>query len=517
MASRPCLRRETGLLALVLFLLWFAICGLRPLSVPDEGRYPEVAREMLQSGDYVTPHLNGVAFLDKPILYYWLQTVSFRVLGVNNWSVRLMPVLFGVFGAVLVFMASWQLFNRRAAYLAVAALVCNPLYFGASQYANMDLEVAIWVTATLILFLLGRQQVAGSWLRRCLSWLAYAAMGCGVLTKGLIGAVFPLLAIGVWVIVGWRWRELLHWNLFSGIVIFLLVCLPWYLAVQQQNPEFFHYFFIDQQFERFSSGGFNNAVPFWFYAPVLLAGLLPWSLWLLKALYNQCRCAFGKNAIDNTDVRQLLLLWPALVFIFFSIPQSKIVGYILPVVPPLAMLLGDYLDRKLAQCGDVLGFWLKHLRAVATAGFVVSLLLILVIPQIPRFEKDSALPFVRELNVRMQPGDQMVLYREYAQDLPMYLHNAKPLVVVEDWNNRELMQKDDWHHDLDFGIQQLPASRAWFISEEQFALKLRTVQQTSQGKVYVLANPRQEAALSERYGLHTIAHTSKHVLMVTTL
>jgi 4-amino-4-deoxy-L-arabinose transferase-like glycosyltransferase len=512
MLSNRLMWRETGLLAAVLFLLWFAICGVRPLSVPDEGRYPEVAREMLQSGDYVTPHLNGVAFLDKPILYYWLQTVSYRVLGVNTWSVRLMPVLFGVLGAVLVFVASGQLFNRRAAYLAVAALVCNPLYFGASQYANMDLEVAIWVTATLILFLLGRQQAEGSWRRRCTFWLAYASMGCGVLTKGLIGAVFPLMAIGVWVIVGWRWRELLRWYLASGSAIFLLVCLPWYVAVQKANPEFFHYFFIYQQFERFSSGGFNNALPFWFYVPVLLAGLLPWSLWLPKALYNQYRCAFGKDALDKSDVRQLLLLWPALVFIFFSIPQSKIVGYILPVLPPLAMLFGDYLDRKLTQSGNAPGFWLTHLRAVAAAAFVVSLVLILVIP---RFEKESILPLARELNARLQASDQIVLYREYCQDLPMYLQGKVPLTVVEDWENRELMQKDDWHHDFDFGIRQLPASRAWFISEEQFAVHLRAGQQTSPGKVYVLANHRNEALLMEHYALHTIAHTSKHVLMVT--
>ena len=342
--NRSC-AREALVLALMLFVCWFAISGWRPLSVPDEGRYPEIAREMLMTGDFVTPRLNGVAFLDKPALYYWLQTVSYRLLGVSTWSVRLMPVLFGVAGVVLVFVASWHLFSRRAAQIAAAVLASSPLYVGASQYANMDLEVATWISATLLLFLLAWQ--ASQPRQRWLFWAAYACMGCGVLTKGLIGAVFPLMIIGAWTVLGWRWRELLRWQIIPGVMITLAVCLPWYLAVQKANPGFFHYFFIYQQFERFASGGFNNALPFWFYLPVIAIGLLLWSFWLPHALHNQFRAAVGSTALHQADARQLLLLWPALILVFFSIPQSKIVGYILPVLPPLAMLLGDYLDRKL--------------------------------------------------------------------------------------------------------------------------------------------------------------------------
>jgi len=500
-----------GLILLLLLTIYFvALMGLRPLSVPDEGRYPEVAREMLLTHDYVTPRVNGIVFLDKPILYYWLQAASFKVLGVNTWSIRLMPALFGIVGALLVFFTAHQLFNRRAAWWSVGALVCNPIYFLAAHYANMDLEIAIWVSAALCLFLLARKKPEGTTERRNIFWWAWAAIGCGILTKGLIGLVFPAMVVGVWVVIGWRWRELKHWYFVSGLLVMLAICLPWYLAVQHRNPQFFHYFFIYQQFERFSSGGFNNVFPFWFYLPVVLLGLIPWALYLPIALYNQWRCAFGKMALADAGTRQILLLWPLLIFIFFSIPASKIVGYILPVIPPLAILIGEYIDRKLTLAEKTetqRSFFTKILPALPVTGAVIAVALLLIVP---RFEPPEGIkPLVSELQAQWKAGDEIICYHNYFQDLPVYIQATQPLKVVEDWSNPEILKDDNWRREFYFGLQDQPEAKAWLIDESEFSAFLK-----NHSRVFIFARKKDVKAIEKKYALRAIGETEKNVLLL---
>jgi len=511
-ATPQTIRRDLWILLLLLAVYFMALMGLRPLSVPDEGRYPEVAREMLLTGDYITPRVNGMVFLDKPVLYYWLQAASFKVFGVNTWSIRLMPALFGIGGALLVFVTAYQLFNRRAAWWSVGALVCNPLYFLAAHYANMDLEIAIWVSAALFLLLLARKKPENSKARRHYFRMAWAAIACGVLTKGLIGLVFPAMIAGVWVVMGWRWRELRRWYFISGIFIVLLLCLPWYLAVQHRNPQFFHYFFIYQQFERFSGGGFNNEFAFWFYAPVLLLGLFPWSLCLPLALYNQFRCAFGKAALANSDTRQLLVIWPALIFIFFSIPASKIVGYILPVVPPLALLIGEYIDRKISAVSASsrkTSLLIKSLPALPVFGAAIAIVLLLLIPNY--FEKNSIQSLATTVQSQWQPEDELVIYRTYFQDLPVYLKTKHPLKIVDDWDDKSILNDDNWRREFYFGLQHQPEAREWLISEQDFSALLK-----KHRRVFVFASQHDLANIQKKYKLEIIAQTENSVLLSST-
>lgn len=506
-SPNPLLRADLRKLLLILLPCFLLLLAVRPLSVPDEGRYPEIAREMLLSGDYITPHVNGMVFLDKPALYYWLEAVSFKAFGVNLWSIRLMPALFGVLGVVMIFITAFQLFSRRAAWWAAAALACNPLYFLSSQYADMNIEVAVLVTTAICLLLLGRREEPGTKARRYLFWLAWAAIGFGVMTKGLIGLVFPAMVAGTWVLIGSRWRELRYWYFFSGLLIVLAICLPWFLAVQKQNPDFLHYFFITQQFERFSGTGFNNEFPFWFYAPVILVGLLPWSFWLPKALYNQIRCAVGKAALADADVRQLLLLWPLLILVFFSIPASKIVGYILPVLPPLALLVGEYIDRRLihAENTGTKTFALKHVSWMPAFGVMLTLTLLALATM---YDKSGSRLLADELRSRWQPGDVLISYRHYYHDLPLYLQTEKPLVVVDDWNDPAIMQTDNWQREFYLGLQKQPEARAWLVDEAAFNRQLE-----DNPRVFVLATKGDAEYLVQRRGLRIIARTGKHVLL----
>lgn len=257
----------------------------------------------------------------------------------------------------------------------------------------------------------------------------------------------------------------------------------------------------------FPGTGFNNEFPFWFYVPVIAVGLLPWSFWLPKALYNQIRCAFGKAALADADVRQLLLLWPFLILVFFSIPASKIVGYILPVLPPLALLVGEYIDRRLIHADNtgVKTFTLKSISWLPVIGGAITLSLLLV----ARMHDQSGIrPLADELQSRWQPGDVLLSYRHYYHDIPLYLQTEKPLVVADDWSDPAIMQTDNWQREFYIGLQKQPEARAWLVDEATFNRQLE-----ENPRVFVLATKGDGEYLVQRKKLRIIARTQKHVLL----
>lgn len=556
--QRKLMLRDMALLLAMLLPLFLLLLGSRPLNVPDEGRYPEIAREMLLSGDFITPRVNGALFLDKPTLYYWLQAASYQVLGVSIASIRLMPALFGLAGCLLVFVTGWRLFNRRTAWLASLILATSPLYFLASQYANLDLEVAIWISTSLCLFLLARQQSPASNLRRALFVLAYLAGGMGVMTKGLIGIVLPSIAIFGWMVWRNRWRELPSWSLLWFAPAVLLICLPWYLAVQQANPEFFHYFFIFQQFQRFTSGGFNNAFPWWFYFAVLGLFMLPWSLWLPVSITHA-----WQQRRANGESYAFLLAWPVMIFVFFSLPASKIVSYILPTVPPLALLMAAYLDHKLAKQQSsprlalaigmlfsiaALGLWLYtpqlrlkypeqasfgwllHLLAITLAGaaglaawafwrrHMAPLLAACLLaglslsatlgPIIGCVDQKSSLPAANALKPFLHDDAIVVSYLNYYQDLPLYLNRREPIRVVENWQNPELAHNDSWRREFYYALGWRPETAKWLISEQAFGDLLRQPR-----PVFVVLDSDVATSIAERYHLIVLWQSKQHAIL----
>ncbi|HEY9104739.1 phospholipid carrier-dependent glycosyltransferase [Chitinimonas sp.] len=530
------LRRDL-LLLLVLLLPWFLLLtGVRPLSVPDEGRYPEIAREMLLSGDFITPRINGAVFLDKPALYYWLQAVSMQFFGVSATSIRLMPALFGVAGCLAVFAAGWRWFGRRAAWLSALVLASSPLYFMASQYANLDLEVATWIALSLLAFMVGRQATDPA-RRRAWLWAAYLAGGLGALTKGLIGFVLPALVIFAWMLWRRRWRELPSWQLYWLPLAVLLVCLPWYAAVQWYNPQFLHFFFVYQQFQRYTGGGFNNAFPAWFYLAVLALTLLPWSFWLPGAL----RHGWQNRHVGN-ETYALLFAWPLAILLFFSLPASKIVSYILPVTFPLALLLGARLDARwregkpggwLALASGILLAALGVAALVAAgmhkpklppgwllAGMGATLLLAAalcawgwrrgmaatvlglalggaglagwLLPAIPYMERNSAQAAAEVLKPMLGPDAVLVSYRNYFQDLPLYLNRRELIRVVDDWQDPEIVKTDNWRREFYFALRDQPEAREWLLDAAAFKALL-----AGPRSVYVIARRDNEAELMQ--------------------
>ncbi len=430
-APQAMTRRDA--LPLLAALAWLAATmGLRPLMLPDEGRYVGVAWEMLQRGDGLTPTLDGLPFFHKPPLFYWITAGALRLAGPVEWAARAAPLLGAALGAAALYglLLRWR--GRAQARRALLVLMVQPLFYLGAQFANMDMLVAGCITATICLLAdaaLGIE--AGSAPRAALAG-AYLAAALGVLAKGLIGAVLPALVIAAWLAMSRRLRLLPRLLSLPALVLFAAVALPWFAAMQWRHPGFLHDFFIVQHFQRFAAGGFNNVQPPWFYPLLLLVAFAPWLPWLWRAAR-----AADPGPGDALSLRLLMLLWAALIVVFFSLPRSKLIGYVLPAVPPLAAL---------AACGFGLTVggrrgWLlaAALGAVLGVGVVVGLR---VHPVRSTKALASALGAVR------QPGEPVLMLEGYRYDLPFYARLEQPAQVVEDWDDEDIASRDDWRREL---------------------------------------------------------------------
>lgn len=507
-------------LTLLLFVFYTLWLGSYPLFTPDEGRYSEVAREMVATGDYITPRVNGVAFLDKPILYYWLQAAAILLFGVKEWALRLFPILSGIIGCLVTYICGRHLFDRRTGLISAIILATTPLYFGGAHYANLDLEVAVWISCTLLFFITGIQKTDSS--RRYFLLAAYISSAFAFLTKGLIGIAFPALIAGTWIILYWRsqtWSILKNIHLIKGIILFTVIVLPWYILVQKANPEFLHYFFITQQVTRFiSAGTFNNPTPFWFYVPIILIGFFPWTSFLFQALKHAVHNIRQSRAEYPTEL--YLILWLSIVFIFFSIPRSKTITYILPILPALALLVGRYLSivwnnanqraiyrgiislviiSILFSAGlfiaphyhwDILptsfnpylyvmvviiilnaiaALYLKNKPTllplfIMTATSSILFLLTLTIGA-THLNTNSVKPLVMDLKTIIRPQDEVITYFKFPQDVPIYLERR--VTIVADWNSPHILENDNWLRELWYGMSFQDTS-SWLINEDTF-------------------------------------------------
>ena len=429
-------RSDVALVAALLFAWLAATAWMRPLMLPDEGRYVGVAWEMLRSGDWLTPTLDGLPFFHKPPLFYWLTAGAMALAGPHEWAARFAPMLGGFAEglALYLFLRHWS--GTARARLALAVLAVQPLFYVGAQFANLDMLVAGCIAATV---LCGAHAAlclqAGRPHRRAL-WGAYALAALGVLAKGLIGFVIPALVLAVWLLLLGRWRTVLRLVSGTGAAVFLAVAAPWFIAMHQLHPDFLHYFFVVQHFQRFAGAGFNNVQPFWFYPAVLALCCLPWLPWL--RWLGPLAPAKGR-ATD--PVRVLMVVWAAVVVLFFSLPASKLLGYVLPAMPPLAALIADGLAQALQQR--------PQRRRWALAGAGVSLLAGLgLVVGLALFPPHSGRELARELAQRHGAGEPVIALQPYPYDLPFYARLQAPVVVVEDWTRQRAQPRDDWRKEL---------------------------------------------------------------------
>lgn len=346
-ANRFGLGQDLTWLTLIFGVLFFAHLGGAALDNPDEGRYAEIPREMVATGDYVTPRLNGVVYFEKPPLMYWAVAGMLKVFGPAEWAMRAPVALFALAGVLLTYAAARQWRGRTAGLLAAVVLGSSLLFFVLGRILLLDMAVAVLMSATLFCFFLGVQATGP---RRL--WLfhgLYAAAALATLTKGLIGFLLPGAVMFLWLLIFNQWKRLRPLYLPSGILIFLLIALPWHLLVAQRNPQWAAYYFVREHWERFTTTTHERTNPWWYFGPVLLLGLFPWTGCLWGALRESLRGGWARRR-ENADA-WFLVTWAAFIFLFFSKSQSKLIPYILPVLPPLAVLIGVWLAGKW-QAGD---------------------------------------------------------------------------------------------------------------------------------------------------------------------
>ncbi|HJV65433.1 MAG TPA: phospholipid carrier-dependent glycosyltransferase [Geomonas sp.] len=326
--------RDLAALAVTFGVLFFQFLGRLPLIDPDEGRYVEIPREMIERGDFVTPMLNYVKYFEKPPLHYWLNALSLTVFGENEFAARFAGTMCGLLTVLLTYWLGRQLFGRRSGLYA-ATLLGTALGFLVQSRINFtDMTLTFTLSAAFACFLLASREDSREKARYY--YLFYLFMALAVLAKGLIGIVLPGGVIFLYLLATRRWRLLKEMRIPTGTLLFLLVCAPWFVLVSMRNPEFPHFFFIHEHFQRFLSKVHRRYQPLWFFIPVLIGTMMPWSLFIPAALGK------GWRERKAHPEKLFLFLWAALIFAFFSKSNSKLIPYILPVIPPLAVLMGNW-------------------------------------------------------------------------------------------------------------------------------------------------------------------------------
>lgn len=427
--------------------IWLLVTlGIRPLLLPDEGRYANVAREMLHS-DLLVPTLNGLPFFHKPPLLYWLDMVAMRLTDITPFAGRFGSMVGAwLMGAGLYFaMRRWH--GVRSATIALLLTATCPFFFLAGQYANHDMLVGGLICTAILAFAravdepppdgperVGRAGEIGAMVS--LRWLVVGWIACALamLAKGLIGFVLPALVIGPWLIARGRWRQMLRLLHPLGLLAFAVIAAPWFVAMQLRYPGFNDYFFMEQHFRRYALTSFNNSHPFWFFIVALPALTVPWVAWLPPALRRAWK--------ERGPLFGLYVWWVIAIVGFFSLPSSKLVGYVLPALAPWCALLA------LAVAGPQ-GTHAKPLGRAPRAAVVLGVLICLAVVaglawKSPKSNRGAALA----LATQMAADDKVVMVDEYFYDLPFYADLKRPALMASDWDDPDVPRRDNWRKEL---------------------------------------------------------------------
>ncbi|MDD8042545.1 MAG: glycosyltransferase family 39 protein [Verrucomicrobiota bacterium] len=364
------------LLSVIVLAGWL---GSNGLAEPDEGRFGEIAREMALQHDWLIPHLNGVPHFQKPPLTYWITAVFIRLLGPNEWAVRLTPALAALGTILFTMYISGNLYGQACQWKAGLVLLVSTGFFIVARLVTTDMLLTFFITAAvagLIGYVHGGRKV----------WLCvfYGAMGLGFLSKGPLGIVIPAITAVMMQVEQWRrHRPIVRLYWFAGMPIALLIGLSWYLALIHRDKTLFDYFFRHEFIDRIASNTHGRAEPIWFYPGVLVLGLLPWTGFAFVALRDLWR---RRRSLSSANL-WLFAGWVVIPYVILTLVVSKLSTYLLPLMPPLAIIVARWLEHP--ETGD-------RWRRPARINIICVFLLLLGLPAlglIPRID----LPPLHEL------------------------------------------------------------------------------------------------------------------------
>ena len=324
---------------LILFLLVFSLSlytfklGDCPFFNPDEGIHAQVAKNMVVDGDWITPRFNGSNFYDKPILYYWLNALSFKLFGVNEFAARFPAAILGSLGVILTYLLGKALYDKWTGFLAALILSISFQYIFLSRLVVHDISLMFGIILSLFFFYHGFLQ------NKNRTWVIpffYISLAWSVLAKGPLGLVLPGMIIGPYILLRKEWRLLKEMQLGLGIIIFLPLVATWYVPVSLINKDFLSYFIFHQHLQQFlSAEESNHNASVFYYIPAFFGGLFPWSFFVPYAWFRTMS-PLKKLLTRKEDL--FLLLWFTVPLIFFSIARSKLTTYILPVYPAASIM-----------------------------------------------------------------------------------------------------------------------------------------------------------------------------------
>lgn len=541
------LRRDLLLLFIAIGVFFCIGLGIRPYMTPSEARYIELPRQMLATGDWLTPRINGVPYFEKPPLFYWMQALVMLPFGTGEFAGRFVTAILTSLTCVSTYALARLLYGRAAGLLAAGVLASCIMGYCLSRIAMLDVPVAFFITLCLAFFL-GAQHTERRTRKRNRYLAMYAACALAVMSKGLIGAVLPALVIGAWIALLGRWHLLKQVHLLKGLLLFIAITAPWHVLMAQEHPEFLKFYFIHEHITRYLTNAHKRTEPWWFFTIITWLGLLPWS-GLLPSL---CKRLVWRNP-DTL----FLLLWIILPLAFFSNSHSKLVPYIFVIFPPLCILLGrelshlwDYtvpleplrhnamlvvvlfvtllvamqfsfaltgklglrintitshvsLWSLLPMMAALVWLFILTLRPCPSPKLILSLLGFGMISGLSvnfiyaPLDKMTVKPLASQLAPQLQPLDMVVAYGNYWQDLPVYLNRN---ITVAGWEG-----------ELGYGMLHYPQTHDWMISTDTFWKRCKT----SVNNVYVFINSDMLKNLNPPSGcrLITVATHGKTVLM----
>lgn len=356
----PLSRAAVIALTVAFAVIWFANLDYRRLIHPDEGRYAEIPREMVVSGNWLTPRLDGIKYFEKPALQYWLTAAAYEAFGIRQWTSRLWPALAGFIGVFFIGFVGFRLAGARIGLYSAAALGGCAWYVLNAHILTLDAGVTLWMSVGFGALLLAQRASATVGERRVWMLVAWSALALAVLSKGLIGVVLPGASLVVYSLLTRDWAVWRRLHLVSGLLLFSLIAAPWFIAVSLANPEFFHFFFIHEHFERFLTNEHHREGAWWYFVPIFAAGILPW----LTVLAWTAPRLWSGAAVDSNGFswQRYALVWSVVIFVFFSLSSSKLPSYILPIFPALALVIGN----QLASMSERTLIWLTLPLVVIT-------------------------------------------------------------------------------------------------------------------------------------------------------
>jgi len=368
----------------ILILLYVCLfCGLGAIGLvgPDEPRYAAIARAMAETHDWVTPRLWGTPWFEKPVLYYWLAGIAMRIFGVGEFAARLPSALAALLAVAAVKWAALRSFGLGAAWYSLLMLPTSVAMIGFSRAAGPDMLFAGLLTAAMAVAceMLQRPR-PGPILRVAFGFI----LGAAVLAKGPAAIILAGGATLMWAALCRQWRAPFRFLHPLIIVVFCATALPWYILCALRNPDFLRVFIWQHNFQRYLTPVFEHRQPFWFFGYILLLAVFPWILFLGAALFDAFFRLKNRAAVNSIDT--FFACWASFPILFFSLSQSKLPGYILPAIPPLFLVLGQWVSSAMA---------LKTKSVLRVLGWTGGLFLLAAIP--------LAAAMIRGIN-KMQAG-----------------------------------------------------------------------------------------------------------------